>query len=379
MNKYLFLLVSVLLLTACNSKTKFKVSGNITDSKNQILYLEHTALIKTTIIDSIKLDDDGSFSFKGPRPEYPDFYRLRIGYKVINFSVDSCEKITIKASNNQFSSNYIIEGSQTSIDIQKLRKSLTEIQRKVNDLSPDLTTDARTIKVSAIEKEIEIHKEMAKKLILQNPRSSAAYYAIYQKINDTYLFSPYNKEDRPFCAAVATAYNTFMPEYERSKNIYSLVMDAITSERQEKNKQAWADIVEKSGIGYIDIELKDKNDQVRKLSENEGKVVLIDFSSYEMENSVQYTFELRDLYNKYSAKGLEIYQVSLDRSILLWKNSTESIPWICVRDENGPNSKVVASYNIQKIPTLFLLNRKGLIVGRDYDFKTLENEIKKSL
>jgi len=75
------------------------------------------------------------------------------------------------------------------------------------------------------------------------------------------------------------------------------------------------------------------------------------------------------LYNKYQAKGLEIYQVSLDRSILLWKNSTESIPWICVRDENGPNSKVVASYNIQKIPTLFLLNRKGSLDGRNYDLK----------
>lgn len=379
MNKHLIIAITLFGLIACNSSDKFKIKGKITNADKETVYLEHIGLIKTSTLDSVKLTTAGEFSFKAPRPEYPDFYRLRIGSKTIDFSVDSCEEITIDADAKIFSTEYKVQGSQNSIDIQKLRKSLSDIQRKVNTITPEMSTDARNIKVAEIEADIQKHKILAKELIMKSPRSTAAYFAIYQKIGNSYLFSPYVKEDKPYCAAVATSYNTFMPEYERSKNLYGLVMDAIKTERKEKASEQWNEVMANASTGYIDIELKDKNDNVRKLSELEGKVVLIDFSAYEMENSVQYTFELRALYNKYHGRGLEIYQVSLDRGKLLWTESTASIPWVCVRDEAGPETKYVSSYNIQSIPTLFLMNRKGVIVSRGMDFKALDAEIAKNL
>jgi glutathione peroxidase-family protein len=170
-----------------------------------------------------------------------------------------------------------------------------------------------------------------------------------------------------------------MTEYNRTKNIYNLVMDAITNERKSKEKEMWEKVMEESGKGYIDIALNDRNDKERKLSDLEGKVVLIDFSSYDSKESVSYTFGLRDLYNKYSNKGFEIYQVSLDRNKLMWQKAVENIPWVCVRDEAGPQTSYLLTYNIRSIPTTFLLNKKGEIVARDLDLTTLENTIKKSL
>lgn len=379
MRKNILLLSTIVLLFSCNQSTKFKVEGIVDNSNNEVIILEQNGLLETTVIDSVKLKSDGSFSFKGPRPEYPDFYRLRIGSKSIDFAVDSCEEISIKANYNNFSTGYNIQGSQTNNDILKLKSSLSAIQAKVNTISSELNAEARNAKLTEIEADIEAHKAMARKLILQNPRSSAAYFAIYQKINNSYLFSPYVKSDKPFCAAVATSYNAFMPEYIRSKNLYALVMDAIKTERKEQNDAAWRSIVENSSTGYIDIVLNDKNAKVRKLSELEGKVVLIDFSAYEMENNVQYTFELRDLYNKFNSRGFEIYQISLDRSKILWQESVANIPWVCVRDEQGPNTSYISSYNIQSIPTLFLMDRKGVIVSRANDFKSLEGAIAKLL
>jgi peroxiredoxin len=156
-------------------------------------------------------------------------------------------------------------------------------------------------------------------------------------------------------------------------------MDAIQTERKEKANQEWAEIINNASAGYIDIELNDKNNKQRKLSELEGKVVLIDFSSYEMKNSVQYTFELRDLYNKYSGRGFEIFQISLDRSKLLWEESVANLPWVCVRDANGPNTPVVSAYNVRAIPTIFLMNRQGDIIGRDLSFEELNAKIAKLL
>lgn len=378
MKKFLFFAIASL-LWSCTSNDKFKVDGTIVDADGKTLYFEHIGLMKTQTLDSVELNDNGNFRFKSDRPKYPDFYRLRIGNQTIDFAVDSCEQIQITAKIDSFSTGYKITGSQNSMDIQILRKSIWNIQRKANSINAEMSSEQRNALISEIESEIEQHKVLARKLILQNPRSTTAYFAIYQKINNSYVFSPYAKEDKPYCATVATSYDAFMPEYERTKNLYNLVMDAIKTERKQIANQQWKDIIDNSGIGYIDIVLNDKNDQIRKLSELEGKLVLIDFSAYEMKNSVQYTFELRELYNKYHSKGFEIYQVSLDRNMLLWKESTANLPWVCVREDNEANNSFAASYNVQQIPTIFLLSKKGIIIGRDYDFNSLDAQIAKNL
>ena len=379
MKKSIFLLFILITIASCKQNNRFSVSGIVKDAGGEMLYLEHTGLLDTKTLDSVKLDEKGDYKFKSDRPSYPDFYRLRLNNKIIAFSVDSCEDIFIETKNTDFATQYDIKGSNASLNIQRLRISVMNIQRKANELRSDLSEQEKNDRIAILEKDIEAHKEFARKLILQNPRSTAAYFAIYQKVNDTYLFSPYVKVDKPYCAAVATSYNAFMPEYERTKNLYSLVMDAIRTERKAKQDEAWSEVLANHGTGYIDIALNDKNDVQRKLSELEGKLVLIDFSAYEAEQSVNYTFALRELYNKYHTRGFEIFQISLDQNKMLWQESTKNIPWICVRDENGPNTAYVASYNLSSIPTTFLMTKQGTIVARSLPFDQLKKEIEKSL
>ena len=366
-------------MISCKQHNKFHITGSVKDANGEMLYFEHSGLLKTTILDSVRLRPNGSFKFKSDRPAFPDFYRLRMDNKTITFAIDSCEDVTIEATNKDFATDYTVTGSATSSQIQKLRISVMNIQRQANELNSGMNETERTIKITEIEKNIEIHKEMARKLILQNPRSAAAYFAIYQKVNDTYLFSPYVKTDKPYCAAVATAYNTFMPEYERSKNIYALVLDAIRTDRKAKEKEAWNEVFATQGTGYINIVLPDKKNVEQKLSSIIGKVILIDFSAYESKQSVDYTFALRELYDKYHKRGFEIYQISLDQNKQLWQESTQNIPWICVRDLNGPNTKYAVSYNISEIPTTFLMDKKGNIMARSLGFDELKKAIEKYL
>lgn len=366
-------------MISCKQHDKFLITGSIKDAKGEMLYFEHSGLLKTTVLDSVRLRPNGSFHFRSKRPAYPDFYRLRLADKIITFAVDSCEEITIDSKMANFATDYTVRGSITSSQIQILRKSVMNIQRMVNELTSGMDANERNAKVAAIEKDIDVHKEMARKMILQNPRSAAAYFAIYQKVNDTYLFSPYIKTDRPYYAAVATSYNTFMPEYERSKNLYALVLDAIRKDRQAKEKQAWDEVLATQGTGYINIILPDKNNVERKLSDLIGKVILIDFSSGESKQNVDYTFALRELYNKYHKRGFDIYQISLDQNKQLWQQSTVNIPWICVRDVNGPNTKIASLYNVSSIPTSFLMDKKGNIIARSLEFDELKKAIEKLL
>lgn len=364
MKKSLILALVLATLVGCKQHSKFYVEGKVAGAEGRMLYLEHNAITGNTVLDSTKLGSGGSFSFNAARPLYPDFYRLRLGDTYITFGIDSCETLSFEANADNFPTDYTVKGSIESEQIRKLRISLIRIQDKVNKLSDTIPATERAVIIAGVEKDIATHKAMARKLILENPRSLTSYFAIYQQINNIYLFTPYLKEDKPYCAAVATSYNTFMPEYIRSKNLYNYVIQAIKLERKQQEKQAWNQILANADIGYINIELPDKNDVLTKLSSFEGRLILIDFSVYEVKENVDYTFALRDLYSKYHNRGFEIYQISLDRNKAFWQQAVQNIPWVCVRDENGPESKYAATYNVSSVPTLFLLNRKGVIIGR---------------
>ena len=380
MKKSLLFFAIVALLVSCGQKNNFKVSGKIENAAGKTIYFQHNGILETSTLDSVKLNAGGEFSFKAARPKYPDFYRLTLDNNAITFAVDSCERIMINAKADKFSTDYEISGSETSLQIQKLRKSVLSIQRKVNTISPKMTVEEKNAKIAEIEKDIEIHKEMARKLILQNPRSIAAYFAIYQQVNNMYLFSPFDKGDKPYCAAVATSFNVFMPEYVRSKNLYNRVLEAIKEDQAAKKAQNWSQILSNQAKGgYINIELPDKNNVNQKLSAFEGKVVLIDFTMYKIEQSADYIFALRELYDKYHSRGLEIYQVSLDDNEALWQQAIYNIPWTCVRDLNGANTKYVSLYNISEVPTSFLMDRSGSIVGRYRGLADIQKAIEKNL
>lgn len=63
-------------------------------------------------LDSIKLAPGGKFKFTEKRPEYPDFYRLRLNNQLINFAVDSTETISFVADAGTFATSYSVEGSE---------------------------------------------------------------------------------------------------------------------------------------------------------------------------------------------------------------------------------------------------------------------------
>jgi hypothetical protein len=110
-----------------------------------------------------------------------------------------------------------------------------------------------------------------------------------------------------------------------------------------------------------------------------GQVVLLDFHVFATNESPARILLLRELYNKYHAQGLEIYQVSLDPDEHFWKQQTAQLPWISVREENGLQSQTLALYNLQGLPEFFLIDRGNNIVGRSQTIKDLEQAIKNLL
>lgn len=383
MKKITFAALAALTITACSSGPKFEVNGDISGADGKMLYLEASGLEGIVPLDSVKLKGEGAFSFKQPRPESPEFYRLRVDDKVINFSIDSIETIQVKAPYVDFSTAYTVEGSDNSAKIKELTLKQINLQKNVDDLLASLRAgrighDVFEERLATLLKE---YKEDVKvNYIFAAPNTAAAYFALFQKLNDYLIFDPLNSKDDVRCfAAVATSLNNSFPHAVRSQNLYNIVIKGMKNTRkpQAKPLEIPQDKIIETGI--IDIALRDVKGNVRKLTDLKGKVVLLDFSVFQSPAGAPHNLLLRELYNEYASKGLEIYQVSLDADEHYWKTSATNLPWVCVRDGNGVYSTNVAVYNVRQVPSVFLISRDNELKLRGEEIKDLEAAVKSLL
>ena len=366
-------------LSACNNEPAFTVEGEITDAAEKMLYLEQTGLESIVPLDSVKLSEGGSFSFSASRPKAPDYYRLRIDNKIINFAVDSTETVTVKANYGTFSTGYQIEGSENNTKIKELVLLQAGLQADVNRVAQSGLPIG--IAQDSIQRMVNTYKnEVKRNYIFAEPNKTYAYFALFQQLNGYMIFDPLtNREDVKCFAAVATSMNNLYPHADRSRNLYNMVIKGMKNTRapQAKPLDIPMDKIEETSI--IDIPLRDVDGKLHHLTDLKGKVVLIDFTVYGASESGARNLLLRELYNKYHEQGLEIYQVSLDTDEHFWKTAADNLPWICVRDPEGPYSTFVRLYGVAQLPSSFLVNRNNELSLR-VDAKTdLDAEIKKIL
>ena len=382
----IFAVSAAVVFTICSCTGRsFNVSGTITEAKDSVLYLENMSLSGPVAIDSVKLSESGTFSFSHQTPEAPEFYRLRIAGQIINLAVDSTEQIKVDAQYPTMSAVYDVSGSDECAKIKELALHQMDLQRQVDAIvaAPDLGVEAVR---DSVERVVTAYKEQVKRdYIFSQPMRAYAYYALFQTLRlgqmESLIFNPRsNEQDVKVFAAVATSWDTYYPNAERGKNLHNIAIEGMKNIRILQQRQLSnidPSLVNVSNV--IDINLPDNKGQQRRLTDLKGKVVLLDFHVFASEGSTARIMQLRDIYNKFHAQGLEIYQVSLDPDEHFWKTQTAALPWVCVRDERGPQSDYVVSYNIQSIPTFFLLGRNSDLYKRDAQIKDLEAEIRSLL
>lgn len=372
--------VAVLGMASCNEK-KFHVNGTIGNAADSTLYFENMSLNGPVVIDSVKLSADGTFAFDDKAPTAPEFYRLRIAGQIINIAIDSTETVSIKAEYPGMASQYEVSGSEECSRIKELTLMQMSLQTQLNAIAsnPQLGADAVNDSVARV---VEAYKTRVKTdYIFKEPMKASSYFALFQTLNaggqSVLIFNPRSSEqDVKVFAAVATSWDTFYPNEERGENLHNIAIEGMKDIRIIKSKQAQGVIAANkvNTTGIIDFTLTDNKGQERRLSSLQGKVVMLDFHLFADEKSLQRIMMLRELYNKYHAAGLEIYQVSVDSDEHFWKTQTAALPWICTRA--GDDARVLQLYNVQQVPTFFLLDRNCNVVKRDAQIKDIDAEIK---
>lgn len=370
--KKILAIALALSLCGCQS-SKLKITGRFVGSEEKTVYLEYASQPQR-ILDSARLDAAGNFRMEiGSAGSTPELYQLVCNGERIPLLLRGGDRIALEALGN-VARNYTVQGSAESDLLRTFYQPYAEGIRKLDDLAAAYARtsgEGRNEAMRNYSDEFRRIKRDQLRFIIENKSSLAAVYALYQRLpGDPYLFN--GESDVIYYRTVADALRESYPESAFLKALESDI------EKMEARREVLANVRES---GYPDLELTDMYGKKIKLSSLDGKMILLEFWSAELGNSNARNAELKTIYNRFAERGFEVYQVAVDRSKPVWINAVQEqgLPWISVSDLQGRNSIACRLYNVEKLPTNFLIDRNGNIVGRDLNGEALVRKLNESL
>ncbi len=137
------------------------------------------------------------------------------------------------------------------------------------------------------------------------------------------------------------------------------------------------------GKQYTDMTATDSAGHKVSLKEvlDKSKCTMLLFWSSECSHCREEMPLIKELYQRYHAKGLNIYAVSVDYDPNKWKNymKEEQLEWtnVCLHETDNPNGAM--DYVIMTTPTAILIDKSGLILHRFNPKGKLEKHIQEAL
>jgi peroxiredoxin len=376
MKRILILSVLLILIAGCNNKNKISIEGIVKGKTAGYIYLNRVDVDKPVFIDSIKINKKGHFSTKIEATE-PDFYQL--GFSTSDFITLLAlpqEKISLQFDGKNLFENYSVSGSEGSEKLRVLDLALAATKVKLDSLISVYKKNSTLPGFESKGKELEaeytrIIKEQRKSnigFIINNLSSLAAIKALYQKIDaETYVL--YDPRDLQY---MKIATDTLKHYYPESRHVKALATD-FEKEMNQMYTNQLEQLAKDLPQTKLDPNLADVNGKRIALSSLKGKYVLLTFWSMQSRTCIEENLQFKEIYRLYNKKGFEIYQINLDENAESWKAAVkfDELPWISTREDDALNPVNAVLFNVKALPTNYLFNKEGEIVGSNLHGRAL--------
>ena len=143
---------------------------------------------------------------------------------------------------------------------------------------------------------------------------------------------------------------------------YPWFTEAAVFENEMENRIAQAKKLQ-PGMPVPQISYPDRNGTFHGLEAYKGKILLIDFWASWCGPCRAAVPKLKELYAKYKSKDFEILSVSIDDSKSSWLKAMdeEKMPWEQLLSDD--KDKTLQTFLFSGIPTLYLVDKQGKIIG----------------
>ena len=353
------LFISFLIFLSCgenpsNGTEKIKISVKIDGSGNY----DEVRLQKVNSDYSIELVE--SANFVEDEIEFNIFvfestlFRLDfMGYTSLDLILDKSDvDIFVDDSNSLF--EFTVNGSDDTEILKSIENKITNYRSEIRELNINFVEASQNRDfelVNSIQSEFDFKKnqfELSLKDYLSSAKSSLAVLvtADYLDIEENLIFWE-------------TIYNNYTEEFK--DNSYFKNFD---------NKLI---MIKSISIGSVapDIILNDTSGVPISLASLRGKYVLLDFWAAWCRPCREENPNIVENYNNYKSYGFDVYQVSLDSTKEDWIRGIkqDKLPWINVSDLKYYQSEAAELYNVDRIPSAFLLDPDGKIIAKHTDLR----------
>jgi hypothetical protein len=366
--RILSLTVLVFLISACSGdKHNFKISVTVSGKDRGNLYLARRTLTGTIPVDSARADKSGTYHLQGYTLQ-PDFFIVyQMPKHYINLIIKPGDSFKVIAEASAFEYTYLVEGSKDSRLIQKLVSMQAKTLKEITEISTEYENSVgepgfvkTRARIDTTYKQIvEEHKTFSKKLIEDNPGSLAGLMALYQQLGRNIPVFDY-KTDLKYYELVDSNLSALYPGSEAVRDLDRKVNELRNLLKTEK------------GSAAPGIELPDISGNKQSLSSQKGNYVLLVFWASWSSQSCAEIEKLAQVRKDYESR-LGFFMVSLDRSRDSWMKKAGELNagGIQVSDLKYWDSPVVELYRISQLPVMYLLDRNGNIVNKDFTSKDL--------
>ena len=363
--KRIFVLgLAALAAVSCSKSNTATVNATITGADQREIIVSQLAVNHLRIVDTVKTNGNGVVKAQIAAGETPDFYYLSYnGKKLASLILKAGDKVNVTV--DTLGKGLQIEGSSESSLLMEYEQMMASSMSRMESLSVKMNEAEQANDMKAAQqynaelgKVYVQHKQGVVKTIMQNPYAFANIQALYQSFANAL---PVFGGDNDFLI-VKRVHDSLQTVYPASAYVKSLKeqLDQIYKVHDMAVKVSQA-----SEASFPNIILPDMNAKMVELSSLEGKPFILMFWTVSDANQKMFNNDLKEIYKKYKAQGLEIYQVSVDTDKTAWATAVkeQELPWISVCDGKGAASPAVFAYNVGSIPTMFVFDRKGDLVS----------------
>lgn len=362
MRKLLFLSAIAVIFAACQSKSGYTISGEVTDPnyEGQQVVLAAVTDVSMVTVDST-LITNGKFEFKG-ETDTPVLRFITLGEdanKPRSIVVVEPGKIKIvydslfHVSGSPINDAYGDFGLKQIEFADKLRALQTQFNSSVSDetmteeLNAELTASYETLSGEA--------RALNYDFVIANIDNELGQYIFMTRSG------MFDSEQQKEILALASE------EFKAKDNIKRIV-DQLAAEENVA-----------IGKDFIDFTMKNPEGESISLSDyaGKGKYVFVDFWASWCGPCIQEMPNVVNAYNKYKNKGFEVVGVSLDKDEDKWLQGIKDLKmeWPQMSDLKLWESEVVGLYAIQGIPHTILLDKEGKIIAKNLRGEKLDEKL----